>query len=84
MIVEFKVFAVTPDIDAVEAEVERQVAALCLALALVATAGYARLRDVGAARLTRVLDLLDALAVLALVPVVLLAQNVFGWLAHQM
>jgi hypothetical protein len=39
-----------------------------------------RLKEISAARLTRLLDLLDTTAIVVLVPAVLLAQNVFGWL----
>jgi type VII secretion integral membrane protein EccD len=55
---------------------------LVLVLALVAVLGFTRLRELNAARATRVLDLLDRLALVALIPVVLLAQNVFGALSH--
>lgn len=47
---------------------------------LVATVGLVRTGEVAAARLSRVWDQLDLLAMLALVPLVLLAQGVFGWL----
>ena len=51
------------------------------AFCLIALVGYVRLPAPAAARLTRLLDLLDTVAIVALVPVLLLAQGVFGWLA---
>jgi len=51
---------------------------------LVALAGYTRLPEVTSARLSRLWDRVDLLAVLALVPIVLLAQNVLGWLADKL
>jgi type VII secretion integral membrane protein EccD len=62
------------------AVIERMIG-LLMAFGFVAAAGYVRLSAPNAARLTRVLDLLDTVAVVALIPVLLLAQNVFGWLA---
>jgi hypothetical protein len=46
--------------------------------------GYIRLNAPNAARLTRLLDFLDTVAIVALIPVVLLAQHVFGWLASRL
>ncbi len=51
---------------------------------LVALAGYVRLSPAAGARLTRALDLLDTLSIVALIPVLLLAQDVFGWLARKL
>lgn len=48
--------------------------------ALVAVTGYLRMSEVMAARTSRLLDRLDMFAVLTLVPLTLLAQNVFSWL----
>jgi ESX secretion system protein EccD len=50
------------------------------ALLVVLGSGYARLSPVPAARLSRLYDRLDTLAILAVVPLVLVAQNVFGHL----
>jgi type VII secretion integral membrane protein EccD len=61
-----------------------RVVGLLLVLGLVASVGYARLQEVNAARVSRLLDLLDTLAVIALVPAVLLAQDVFGWLIRHL
>ena len=47
---------------------------------LVAACGYLRLGEVMAARTSRLLDRVDMFAVLALVPLTLLAENVFSWL----
>lgn len=51
---------------------------------LVAAAGYLRLTEVMAARVSRLLDRIDLFAVLALVPLTLLAQNVFSWLVDRL
>jgi type VII secretion integral membrane protein EccD len=49
-----------------------------------ASAGYLRLPEVPAARLSRLLDQVEVLAVVALIPLVLVAQDVFGRLAHRL
>jgi type VII secretion integral membrane protein EccD len=61
-----------------------QFASLLVTLAVVALVGYTRLRELNAARVTRLLDVLDTLATIAFIPLVLLSQNVFGWLIHQL
>lgn len=61
-----------------------RLAGLVVVASIVATGGYVRLRDLEGARLTRMLDILDTVAVVALVPAVLLAQGLFTWAAHQM
>jgi type VII secretion integral membrane protein EccD len=57
--------------------------ALLAIVVVVAAAGYLRLGEVPSARLSKLWDRVDLLAVLALIPLTLLAQNVFGWLAHR-
>jgi type VII secretion integral membrane protein EccD len=57
--------------------------ALVVVAAVVAGCGYLRLGEVAAARLSQLLDRIDLLAVLALLPVTLLAQDVFGWLSNR-
>jgi len=60
-------------------------AAVILAVAgILAGAGYARLSEVNAARLSRLWDRLDSIALIVLVPTVLLAQDVFGWLSARL
>jgi hypothetical protein len=50
---------------------------------VVIVVGYGRAAEVPAARLSRIWDRLDALVLLAVVPSVLLAQNVFTVLANR-
>jgi type VII secretion integral membrane protein EccD len=57
--------------------------ALVVVAAVVAGCGYLRLGEVAAARLSQLLDRIDLLAVLALLPLTLLAQDVFGWLSNR-
>jgi hypothetical protein len=47
---------------------------------VVGCAGYLRVGVVQAARLSRLFDRADGLALLAVVPTLLWAQNVFSWL----
>jgi len=61
-----------------------RVVAVVLVAAAVVGAGYARVSEVTAARLSRLFDRLDAVVVILVVPMVLLAQNVFGWLVQHL
>lgn len=54
------------------------------AAVLIAVAGYTRLPEVTSARLSRLWDRVDLVAVVALVPIVLLAQDIFRWLADKL
>jgi type VII secretion integral membrane protein EccD len=71
-------------IEAGAARSSAMIAALVVVAIGVAITSYVRLPEVPAARLSRLWDRLDPLAVLALIPMTLLAQNVFGWVAHQL
>jgi len=57
--------------------------ALIVAAGGVALGAFGRLSEVPGARLSRLFDRLDLLAVLVLVPLTLWAQEVFGWLADR-
>ncbi len=59
-------------------------ASVLVVAALVVVGGYLRLGEVTGARLSRLYDRIDTIAVLLLVPAVLLAQNVFGWLVSSL
>jgi hypothetical protein len=58
-----------------------RVAATAAATVAVAVPGYHRVSEVTAARLSRLWDRIDTIAVLAVVPMVLVAQNVFARIA---
>ena len=52
--------------------------------AAVGGSGYSRLGEVAGARLSRLYDRVDTIAVLVVVPAVLLGQNVFSWLVSSL
>jgi type VII secretion integral membrane protein EccD len=60
------------------------IVAVALVAATVTAAGYLRVSEVNAARLSRLFDRVDTVAVVVVVPMVLLAQDVFGWLAQHL
>lgn len=59
-----------------------RIMAITLVAATVAGTGYLQVSEVTAARLSRLFDQLDLMAVIVVIPLVLLAQDVFGWLAQ--
>lgn len=61
-----------------------RIAGVVLVAVLVTSAGYTRVSEVSAARLSRLWDRLDTIATIALIPTVLLAQDVFGWLFNHL